>query len=448
MSYAEAIEELNRMTPELYTQPGTARRKFSLDEIRILLEALGNPHKKFPSILIAGTNGKGSTATTLASILASSGLRTGCYTSPHLERPNERIRVSSEKTGAAEISDDAFASRYFHVHTEADKLVQNGALPQFPSFFETLTAMAFLHFAEEAVEIAVLEVGMGGRLDATNIVYPLLSIITDISLDHTEWLGPTITAITHEKAGILRPNGTLVTLPQHPEANQALGEAALELNVRGVSATPYMPPRDFHPTGAAEGYPVEAMGEEILVSSPLHGPHQQRNVALAIAAALELATHHNFPITPATIAAGVRATRWPGRLEEIRSGAETWVLDVAHNPAGAWALRASLREIDPAPRTLVFNCLKDKPLAELAQILFPLFDTVVFSPIASPRATPMEELLAAAEETGTPAEAAESISEALALAGQQAKAAPIVVSGSVYLVGGARTLLLSQRVAS
>jgi dihydrofolate synthase/folylpolyglutamate synthase len=447
MSYSAAIRELNRMAPELHTQPGAPRRKFSLDEIRVLLEALGNPQRNFRSILIAGTNGKGSTAATLASILQSSGVRCGLYTSPHLERPNERIRVScekagSEKTGCAEISDDTFAALYFRVHDTAENLVLSGALPQHPSFFETLTAMAFLHFAEEGVEIAVLEAGMGGRLDATNIVEPLLSIITDISLDHTEWLGPTIADITREKAGILRPNGTLVTLPQHPEANQALGEVAVALDVRGVSATPYMPT-----IGATDTYPIEVRGKEIAVASPLHGPHQHRNIALAIAAAVELATNHGLPITPASIAAGIRATRWPGRFERISAHGVQWLLDVAHNPAGAWALRASLREIDPAPRVLIFSCLKDKPLTELAQILFPLFDQVIFAPIASPRATPMADLLAAAEQTGTAASAAETVAEALNLAQNSVRndAPPqVVVSGSVYLVGEARTLLLQQ----
>ena len=433
-SYSQAIDELNLMAPELHTQPGTPRRKFSLDEIRILLEALGNPHKKFRSVLIAGTNGKGSTASTLASILTAAGLRTALYTSPHLQRPNERI-----KTGGQEISDDAFANRYFQVHDAAQQLVLSGKLEQLPSFFETLTAMAFLHFSEEVVEIAVLEVGMGGRLDATNIVDPLLSIITDISLDHTEWLGPTITHIAREKAGILRRNGTLVTLPQHPEANQALGEAAVALDVRGVSATPYMPI-----INAGDSYLIEVLGEEITVASPLHGPHQHRNIALAIAAAVELATIHGLPITPASIAIGIRNTHWPGRLESISANGTQWVLDVAHNPAGAWALRASLREIHPAPHTLIFSCLKDKPLAELAQILFPLFDRIVFAPIASPRATPMADLLAAAAQTGTQAHSAATVAEALNFAQRHAGSAPVVISGSVYLVGEARSLLLKE----
>src|ERR1035438_9332481 len=195
MSYSAAINELNAMVPELYTRPGQPRRKFSLDELRILLAALGDPHLNFRSVIIAGTNGKGSTAATLASILTASGVRAGLYTSPHLERVNERIRID-----LAEISDDAFARLYFRVHNVAQKLVSEGRLPQHPSFFEILTAQALVYFAEEKVELAVLEVGMGGRLDATNVVDPLLSIITDISLDHTEWLGSTITAITREKA--------------------------------------------------------------------------------------------------------------------------------------------------------------------------------------------------------------------------------------------------------
>ena len=214
MSYQSAIDELNAMVPELHSRPGQPRRKFSLDEIGVLLDALDNPHRRFPSVLIAGTNGKGSTAATLASILTASGLRTGLYTSPHLNRPNERIHVGGPLSGAGkatgqEISDDDFARLFYHVGEAARKLVQEGTLAQMPSFFETLTAMAFLDFAAENVQMAVLEVGMGGRLDATNIVDPLLSMVTDISLDHTEWLGSTIAAIAHEKAGILRARGNV-----------------------------------------------------------------------------------------------------------------------------------------------------------------------------------------------------------------------------------------------
>jgi dihydrofolate synthase / folylpolyglutamate synthase len=336
--------------------------------------------------------------------------------------------------------------------------VEEGKLAQLPSFFETLTAMSFLHFAEPAIEIAVLEVGMGGRLDATNIVDPLLSIITDISLDHTEWLGTTIAEITREKAGILRKGGTLVTLPQHPDANQVLGEVAASLSVLGVSAVAYMPAAHNPASGLenqSSSYAVEVLGQQIEVASPLHGAHQHRNVALAIAAAAELSISHGFPVTAKSIAEGIRNTRWPARLERLRledpedHKATEWVLDVAHNPAGAWALRAGLRDLLPTQRlsTLVFSCLRDKPVLEMAHILFPLFDQVIFAPINSSRATPMRDLLAAAQSTGTPAFAASSVSQAIELANEHAKAhptVPIVASGSLYLVGDLRSRLISK----
>ena len=329
--------------------------------------------------------------------------------------------------------------------------------------------MAFLHFAEPAIEIAVLEVGLGGRLDATNVVDPLLSIITDISLDHMEWLGSTIGEIAREKAGILRSGGTLVTLPQHPEANQVLGEIAVSLSVLGVSAVPYMPSTEARfssdiNTNAADTVPqtervpcykVDVLGQTIDVASPLRGAHQHRNVALAIAASVELAISHGFPLTPKSIAQGIRNTRWPARLERIQienpldHKTTEWIIDVAHNPAGTWALRAGLRDLAPNQhlRTLIFSCLRDKPVVEMAHILFPLFDQVIFAPIHSTRATPMRDLLAAAASTGTPALAASSVGQAIDLALEHAQAhpsEPIVVSGSVYLVGDIGTRLLAR----
>ena len=436
MSYAAAIEQLNAMTPELYAKAGQARRKFSLDEVRILLGALSNPERRFPAVLIAGTNGKGSTAATLASILPEAGLRTGLYTSPHLERPNERIRVGRE-----EIADGDFARLFFLVSDTADQMVRERKLPQMPSFFEMLTALAFLYFAECGVEIAVLEVGMGGRLDATNVVEPLVSVVTDISLDHMEWLGPTIGAIAREKAGILRAGGTMITLPQHPEANHVLGQVATELGVRGVSAVPYMPANE-----AKGPYTVETLGATVKVDSSLKGAHQQRNVALAIAAAVELAEQHGFRVSPAAIEEGIHRTEWPGRLERMTSAGVEWVLDVAHNPAGAWALRAGLRGIleERKPRILIFSCLRDKPVAEMAQILFPLFERVIVAPIHAARAAAVEHLLAAAKATGTAATATESVREALETAQRDAAGGVVVVSGSVYLVGEARAMLTGE----
>jgi dihydrofolate synthase/folylpolyglutamate synthase len=452
MSYTAAIAQLNSLVPELYAPTGQPRRRFSVDEVRILLDVLGNPHQHFRSVLIAGTNGKGSTASTLASILSEAGLRTGLYTSPHLERPNERIRLGRPED-SSEIADDDFARLYFRVHDAGQQLLLSGRLAQLPSYFEILTALAFLYFAENHVDVAVLEVGMGGRLDATNVVDPLLSIVTDISLDHMEWLGPTISAIAREKAGILRPGGTMITLPQHPEANQVLGEVATELNVHGISAAPYVPG-----VGTSNPYTVVALGATIKVNSPLAGAHQQRNIALAIAAAVELGEHHGLPITPAAIENGIRRTRWPGRLEgisrldRIEKKNTEWILDVAHNPAGCWALRAAVRGIleSHQPRLLVFSCLRDKPLDEMAQILFPLFDEVIVAPIQNARAASLEDLLAAAAATGTPAMAADSVSDALrmarkSMAQNSAGRGIAVVSGSVYLVGEARTLLFAGK---
>ena len=437
MSYASAIDQLNSMAPELHTRPGQPRRKFSLEQVRTLLAELGDPHRRFRSILIAGTNGKGSTASTLASILNVSGQRVGLYTSPHLEKPNERIRI-----GTAEIHDDDFARLYFQVRQAAEKLLAGSDLPQLPSYFEILTAIAFLYFAEQRIDLAVLEVGMGGRLDATNVVDPLLSIITDISLDHMEWLGPTIDAIAREKAGILRAGGTMITLPQHPEANRALGEVAISLAVRGISAVPYMP-------GSVIGgrYSVDVLGESVEVESPLAGAHQQRNIALAIAAAVELRENHGFAIAPRSIAEGIRRTHWPGRLERIASSGTEWILDVAHNPAGAWALRSGLRSLlgERDPQVLVFSCLRDKPVTEMAQILFPIFEQVVLAPIHAARAAEMDELATAAQGTGIKFQKSDSVLNAMSQAKELARGGTVVVSGSVYLVGEARSWLLHRK---
>ena len=453
MSYAAAIEQLNAMAPELFTKPGQPRRKFSLDQVRTLLAALGDPHTRFRSVLIAGTNGKGSTASTLASILTEAGLRTGLYTSPHLERVNERIRIGRDL-----ITDDDFARRFFRVDDTAQKLVAEGGLPQLPSFFECLTALAFLHFAEAGVDIAVLEVGMGGRLDATNVVDPLLSVITDISLDHMEWLGSTIGEIAREKAGILRRGGTLITLPQHPEANQVLGEVAAELDVRAVSATPYMPPVGAAEPGVSRG--GSGNDDRAGLAAAWHAPAPQHGAGhgggRGAAAGARFSGH----------AGGHRAWRSPHRVARApgahftrRGGVDSGCGAQSGRRVGI-ARRAARCARSPATRTdagpvgrerpwvLVFSCLRDKPAAELAQILFPLFKQVIFAPIHSPRATPMEDLLAAAQATGTPAFAAGSVKEALELARRNAEssAAPavVVVSGSVYLVGESRALLMSD----
>ena len=479
MSYAAALDHLYARGLELVPpSPAAPRRKFDLEHMRVLAAALGNPQKSFPSILIAGTNGKGSTAATLASILGVAGYRTGLYTSPHLSRVNERIQIDG-----AQIADDDFARLYFQVDSAAEELVISGALPHHPSFFETLTALAFLYYAEQKIDIAVLEVGLGGRLDATNIVDPLISIITDISLDHQDYLGNTIAEITREKAGILRPQGTLVTLPQHPEANQAIGEAAATLELHAISAANYTPPAEKltgsesarvpHPSqreGWEEGLPrnrytLTVGGQPLRVDSPLIGQHQQRNIALAIAAAEELrnpqgynllkSNPKSYKISTGAIEKGIRDTRWPGRLELLPlEGSAPLLLDVAHNPAGAWTMRSVIAHLpESQPRTLIFSCLRDKDLREMAQILLPLFDAssdrpqdhIIFAPINSPRAASLEDLTAVARELEIPAVTAPSLKEALARAREVTPADGLIVAtGSVYLVGELRSLALDS----
>lgn len=453
MSYAVAMERLAALGQELYTKPGQPRRKFELAHMRALMEALGNPQQQFASVLIAGTNGKGSTAATLSSILRVAGYHTGLYTSPHLNRVNERIQVDGRT-----IPDDDFSEHFAQVDETAQRLIQEGRLPGSPSFFETATAIGFLYFAAQRVHTAVLEVGMGGRLDATNIVEPMVSIITDISMDHMEWLGNTIRAIAGEKAGILRPNGVMVTLPQDPEATDVLNARAEELGARHVHAEVYLPVAAEAPgsqrasshDGLDDGrsllrrnrYPLEVMGERVEVDSPLSGPHQQRNLALAIAAAAELHNHHSYNISAAQIAEGIAGTEWPARLETIPAGQGRPVilLDAGHNPGGARVLRASLDGLHPREEmTLLFGCLRDKPVAELTRILCPLFGRVIVTEIHSPRTTPLEDLVNAARNAGaevTPAaDSADALDQAIAVT---PPGGVIVIAGSVYLVGEIR----------
>src|ERR1035437_9725375 len=265
MSYETAVTSMFALGHELAQTPSN---KFDMAHMRVCLRAMNHPERAFPSVLIAGTNGKGSTAATLASILRAAGLKTGLYTSPHLVRINERIRVSG-----GEIGDDDFARLHGEVDRVAERLVERKQLPWHPSFFEMMTAIGYAFFARERVQIAVLEVGMGGRLDATNVVEPLVSVIADISLDHQKFLGTTVGEIAREKVGILRPGGVVVTLPQQPEANDVIGNTILDLGARGVSAVQYVPPVSPGSTEYLIRYPLQIMGKQILVETPLVGRH-------------------------------------------------------------------------------------------------------------------------------------------------------------------------------
>ncbi len=320
-----------------------------------------------------------------------------------------------------------------------------------------LTAMAFEYFARRRVDIAVLEVGMGGRLDATNVIEPRLSIITDISLDHQKFLGDTVTEIAGEKAGIIRRGGVLVTLPQQPQANDVIGRTAMDLGARAVSAVPYVPPvspaSDQYVVAGEQKlisrYPLQVMGKEILVETPLIGRHQLRNVALAIAAAEELA-QQGFPVTAASIEKGIRETQWPGRFQvlsatagTLKDGAPEYVFDVAHNPAGAWALRSTLSaSYADRPLTFIFGAMRDKAIGEMAEILFPLADRVIATHADNPRSATVEEIRQAASRTSTPIEDAADVAAALALTRTSTRPdAVVVVTGSIYIVGEAMRLL-------
>jgi dihydrofolate synthase/folylpolyglutamate synthase len=377
-------------------------------------------------------------------------------------RINERIRINGEP-----ISDDEFALYHDLVDRTAERLVEEGELPWHPSFFEMLTAIAFECFAQKKIGLAVLEVGMGGRLDATNVIEPRLSVVTDISLDHQRFLGNTVGEIAREKAGIIRPGGVVVTLPQQPEANSVIGNTILELGARAVSAVAYVPPvspgadtqylvpgtqylvpstqprvsttkgseKSFH-----SRYQLQIMGKEVLVESPLVGRHQLRNVALAIAAAEEL-KNQGFPITTQSVERGVRETHWPGRFQVIPASPD-WpelVLDVAHNPAGAWALRSTLSACYEERRlTFVFGAMRDKAIAEIAEILFPLAERVVATRADNPRSATPEEIRQAAARTSTEIVEAPDVASALVrardLAGDQGL---VLVTGSIYIVGEA-----------
>jgi dihydrofolate synthase/folylpolyglutamate synthase len=412
-----------------------------------MLEELGHPERRFASVLIAGTNGKGSTAATLSAILRVAGYKTALYSSPHLLRINERIRVDGEQ-----ISDPEFGEIYDRVEKTAQQLLHDDKLPWHPSFFEMLTVMAFEYFASVGVDIAVLEVGMGGRLDATNVVDPLVSVIADISLDHQAYLGNTIAEIAGEKAGIIHRNGLVVTLPQHPQANDVIGHAVLENDARAVSATQYVPPVSpgsaIYSAGRAAAtpgrirYPLAVMGEEIEVDSPLAGRHQLRNLALAIATAEQLG-QFGFKVTPRQIEHGIRETHWPGRFQVLAQSAAThqhqMVLDVAHNPAGAWALRSALSEtFADRDLTLVFAAMRDKAIQEIADVLFPIAERVVLTQVSNPRAATTAELVQAGSRTGATLYTEDTVAAALAKAHELSKAdGVIVVTGSIFLVGAA-----------
>jgi dihydrofolate synthase/folylpolyglutamate synthase len=432
MNYRDALAWLDSLE-SLGIRPG-------LDRIDRLLRRLGDPHRAFRSIHVAGTNGKGSTTAFLAAILQAAGLRPGVYTSPHLVRFEERIVV-----GDRMIDEDEVAALTAEVRAAIG--AEAFAPGDHPTYFEATTALAFLHFRRQRVPLALLEVGMGGTYDATNVVTPLACAITRVAMDHTRWLGSTLPAIAGEKAGILKPGVPAVIARQEPEAM-----AAIQAMAERVGA-PLLPIADCRvraeaplPDPPAFALTTPLAGEYPHLTLALRGAHQVDNAVVAVLLAEQLRRLGFEGVDAGAVTAGLARAAWPGRLE-IVPGRPEILLDGAHNPSGCAVLADYLRDHQRGRRiALVFAVMKDKPADEMLGLLCPFAAAVFVTGLPLPRVTPPASLAAVAAARGLPGggevRATASIAEALPLARHAAgEAGLVVVSGSLYLVGEAKRLL-------
>ena len=431
MTNAQALAWLDGLE-SLGIQPG-------LERITALLERLGNPHRDLPSVIVAGTNGKGSVVAFLAAMLEAAGIEPGVYTSPHLVRFRERIRV-----GVENITDDELAALTGEVRRAVEAMRREG-LPS-PTYFEATTALAFLHFRRRGVPLAVLEVGMGGRYDATNVATPLACAITPIALDHTQFLGTTVAEIAFQKAGIVRRGVPVVVAAQPTEAEQViLAAAAAEgAPVLRTSACRVEPAGGFSdPPDVVFTTPA---GHRFHARLALRGDHQVDNAATALLLAETLRDLDRFAIDDAAIGRGLASAQWPGRLElrpggsrgPVGGAAVDLLLDGAHNPAGCRILAGYLRhhQAARARRVLLFAVMRDKPAAEMLSILRDVADEAVVTTLPLPRATPALDLERLARDAGLPATVAPDPSAALTVAARHAgKGGLVVACGSLYLVG-------------
>jgi dihydrofolate synthase/folylpolyglutamate synthase len=445
MTYEESVRYLFTLGRELASPQQASVTKFDLANISTLCERLGQPQRTFQSVHIAGTNGKGSTAAMLDAILRAAGLRTGLYTSPHLERINERIRLDGH-----EISDADFAATFTHIHKMIEELLAAGKLLAHPTFFECVTALAFEFFARAGAEFAVCEVGMGGRLDATNILVPEVAVITQIDFDHENYLGHSIEEIAAEKAGIIKPGARVVSAAEHLIARVVVRRRVAEqfaflVEIENEFRIENITSRDgcFAFTAISND-----SGATIPLTVPLPGRFQVRNALTALAAARMLA-ERGAPVDDAAIARGIASTVWPGRLERIATQPEIY-LDGAHNPSGAreiavfWDTNLAGRRI-----FLVYGALRDKAVDEIAGLLFPRASAVILTSPAQSRAISAPVL---AEMTGHHARQLDVISDSnLAFERALELASPndvIFVTGSLYLVGDLRRYWMSRSASS
>lgn len=433
MDYQQAVNYLYGLGHEVLAA------KFRLENIRLLLARLGDPQQAYRSVLIAGTNGKGSVAAMLEAILRRAGYRTALYTSPHLVTMEERLKVAGEKISPAD-----FARHASVIRDASEALVAAGSLATAPTFFEQVTAIALNYFREQGVELAVLEVGLGGRLDATNVVERLVAVITAIDFDHQDILGHDIKQIAAEKSAIITQGARAVIARQYyADAYEVLTRRCISVGVQPVFVN--------EPTAVAlteKGLPVfdyesrEARYQQIYCG--LCGRHQAENAATAIEAA-EAVGQAGFPVTRDAIVKGLREVVWEGRLE-LLPGSPAFLLDGAHNPAGAKVLGEFLKEFHQRHLTLIFGAMGDKDLQGIAEELLPLAQTVVFTRVEDPRAATMEKFDAAIWFTQGEIFSTFSVEQAIATALDETPPDGLIcVAGSLHLVGAVKRLLQRAR---
>ena len=427
MTYEEAAAYFAGIPPFVPRKVKPGEELFNLDLIRVLLMRLGNPEKKIAAVHITGTNGKGSTSAFLTQMLTEGGYKTGLYTSPAMTRITERIRI-----GLTEIPEAAFAAYAERVRAEAEKMAAAGEGS--PSEFEQVTALAFLYFTEEACDIAVIEAGLGGRLDATNVIpAPLLAIFTPVSFDHMEVLGDTLALIAAEKAGIIKPGtGAVLSAPQEEEVLQVLKGRAAEMGV------------PFYTAGLPDNAPGDAsLHETVLPDGTLRdvsfaGSYQRGNASLAAAAVRLLADR--FPVSEAAVRRGAETMRWPGRYELLQTD-PCVIADGAHNAAGVRTLMESLSGQYPGKRFIfITGVLADQPVDEMLDAAAPyakMFFTVTPDSV---RALPAEALCERLRERGLKAEACESAAAAVRRALDAADVSDVICAfGSFYFIGKVRS---------
>lgn len=408
MNYAQCLAYLEKLGDEVMTM------KFGLKTIRALLGALGNPHLEYPSVLIGGTNGKGSIARFLNSICTACGIRNGLYTSPHLMRVEERFAVDHYS-----IDPETFASHLTRVVGAIAGLKSSFH----PTYFETLTAVAFLYFLEQEVELAILEVGMGGRLDSTNVVDPLLAILTPVGLDHQGFLGETLEEVAFEKAGILGQAKSALMAPQRSQVQQVfLSEAAKnKVTLQGLDSP------GIQCSESSDGRYAFRF-HEIKSKLPLYGQHQVENAALALQAA-EILGQSGFSVSSRCMRKGIEETHWRGRIQVFGTDPQV-VLDGAHNLDAARALVNFLDHHTRAPRALVFAMMSDKDIASVLEILEASFERVYLTRVNSRRAASIEKLKMQCPSGIAVADPLTAYRQALA-----SPVATLVAAGSLYLVG-------------